>query len=197
MASLSCVAHSTPLASPEWERDGGAEAAVRTESEAAHWLPCAPGFHALAALALHRGRLFRGRSLSFKRCLRESASWPFLATLFCAPCKHFFRPLSFLPLPKPKRLPSHPTSRWGGEEKVKKSLFGGYERLDEFSRDQQGLVPSTKYQKSKMALPRGRSLRSALASADFQSNSGYGSVRVLAGPPFSAPFRFVGWSGQV
>ena len=82
--SLSCVAHSTPLASPEWERDGGAEAAVRTESEAAHWLPCAPGFHALAALALHRGRLFRGRSLSFKRCLRESASWPFLATLFCA-----------------------------------------------------------------------------------------------------------------
>ena len=56
--SLSCVAHSTPLASSEWERDGGAEAAVRTESEAAHWLPCAPGFHALAALALHRGRLF-------------------------------------------------------------------------------------------------------------------------------------------
>ena len=106
--SLSCVAHSTPLASPEWERDGGAEAAVRTESEAAHWLPCAPGFHALAALALHRGRLFRGRSLSFKRCLREST--------FCALCKHFFRRLSFLPLPKPKRLPSHPTSRWGGEE---------------------------------------------------------------------------------
>ena len=44
-------------------------------------------------------------------------SWPHFFALFCAACKHFFRPLSFLPLPKPKRLPSHPTSRWGGEEK--------------------------------------------------------------------------------